>query len=78
MPENENICRNCGRAYSTDDQLLIEVDGEPKLIHKIEWRGILSYSNLCKDWLRMTLRVIQDCQHMYPNYMEPIELKIIN
>ena len=26
-------CRNCGRTYSMDDQLLIEIDGEPKSIH---------------------------------------------
>lgn len=79
MSENKNTCHNCGRTYSTDDPLLVEIDGEPKSIHKIEWRGVLIYSNLCKDCLRMTLRVIQDVRRTDPECMDDFnELKIIN
>lgn len=79
MSENTGTCRNCGRTYSTDDSLLVEIDGEPKPIHHITWRGVLVYSNLCKDCLRMTLRVIQDSRRIDPEYMDDFnELKIIN
>ena len=78
MSKNTNTCRNCGRAYSKDDSLLVYIDGEPKSIHQITWRGLLSYSNLCKDCLRMALRIIQDYQHIDPYNLDPIELKIIN
>lgn len=76
--ENASTCRNCGRAYSTDDPLLVEIDGEPKAIHQITWREVLVYSNLCKDCLRMTLRVIKDTQRTDPEYTYSAELKIIN
>lgn len=76
--ENVGTCRNCGRSYSTDDPLLVEIDGDPKSIHKIEWRGVLIYSNLCKDCLRMTLRVIQDFRRTDPECMDSVEFKIIN
>ncbi len=79
MSKDINTCRNCGRVYSKDDSLLVEVYGEPpKPIYRIMWRGVLDYSNLCKDCLRMALRVIQDCQRIDPNCMGPYDLKIIN
>lgn len=80
MSKNINTCCNCGRMYSKDNPLLVEIYGEPpKPIYRIMWRGILDYSNLCKDCLRMALRVIQDSRRIDPKYMDDFkELKIIN
>lgn len=80
MAQSENACTccNCGRSYSTDDKLLVEIDGEPESISQIMWRGVLAYSNLCKDCLRMTLRVILDFRRLDPEDMDPTEVKIIN